>query len=117
ANRADLAVHSMKDVPMAFPEGLHLPVITERDSPFDAFVSNHYADFDALPPGAVVGTSSLRRAAQIAERRPDLSIKSLRGNVNTRLAKLDDGLYDAIILAASGLKRLGFHERIRGALP
>ncbi|GAA3960880.1 hydroxymethylbilane synthase [Allohahella marinimesophila] len=117
ANRADLAVHSMKDVPMAFPEGLHLPVITERDSPYDAFVSNKYADFDALPAGAVVGTSSLRRAAQIAERRPDLSIKSLRGNVNTRLAKLDDGLYDAIILAASGLKRLGFHDRIRGSLP
>lgn len=117
ANRADLAVHSMKDVPMAFPEGLYLPVITERDSPYDAFVSNRYADFDALPAGAVVGTSSLRRAAQIAERRPDLSIKSLRGNVNTRLAKLDDGLYDAIILAASGLKRLGFHERIRSTLP
>jgi hydroxymethylbilane synthase len=113
AGRADIAVHSMKDVPMFFPEGLYLPVITERDSPFDAFVSPRFASLDELPEGSIVGTSSLRRAAQLAARRPDLVINSLRGNVNTRLAKLDDGQYDAIILAASGLSRLGFGERIR----
>ena len=109
---ADIAVHSMKDVPVEFPEGLHLAVICEREDPRDAFVSNTYKNFDELPQGAKVGTSSMRRALQIAERRPDLEIISLRGNVNTRLAKLDAGEYDAIILAAAGLIRLGFHDRI-----
>jgi hydroxymethylbilane synthase len=109
---ADIAVHSMKDVPVEFPEGLHLAVICEREDPRDAFVSNTYANFDELPQGAKVGTSSMRRALQIAERRPDLEIISLRGNVNTRLAKLDAGEYDAIILAAAGLIRLGFEARI-----
>lgn len=109
---ADIAVHSMKDVPMEFPQGLHLAVILEREDPRDAFVSNTYHSFDDLPQGAKVGTSSLRRQAQLMERRPDLEILTLRGNVNTRLAKLDAGEYDAIILAAAGLKRLGFAERI-----
>jgi len=113
---ADLAVHSMKDVPMAFPEGLGLYVICEREDPRDAFVSNQYADLDSLPAGSVVGTSSLRRQAQLLARRPDLQIRFLRGNVNTRLAKLDAGEYDAIILAAAGLLRLGFAERIRSFL-
>ncbi|MGH8492943.1 MAG: hydroxymethylbilane synthase [Moraxellaceae bacterium] len=111
--RADIAVHSMKDVPMEFPEGLGLLAIGEREDPRDAFVSNNYASIDALPAGAVVGTSSLRRQCQLRHRRPDLVIKDLRGNVNTRLAKLDAGEYDALILASAGLKRLGFHERIR----
>ena len=111
-DRADIAVHSMKDVPMEFPEGLGLAVISEREDPTDAFVSNKYANFDELPEGAVVGTSSLRRRCQISERRPDLKVDWLRGNVNTRLAKLDNGDYDAIVLASSGLKRLGFHDRI-----
>lgn len=111
--RADLAVHSMKDVPMHLPEGLTLAVICERESPFDAFVSNQYAHFDELPHGAVVGTSSLRRKCQILQQRPDLKIKDLRGNVGTRLGKLDEGLYDAIILASAGLKRLGLEQRIR----
>ncbi|WP_323754432.1 hydroxymethylbilane synthase [Marinobacter sp.] len=115
--RADLAVHSMKDVPMEFPEGLGLVAICEREDPTDAFISNHYANIDELPAGAVVGTSSLRREAQIRANRPDLEIKMLRGNVNTRLAKLDAGDYDAIILASSGLKRLGFGDRIRYCLP
>lgn len=110
--RADIAVHSMKDVPMEFPEGLGLVAIGEREDPRDAFVSNHYASIDALPAGAVVGTSSLRRQCQLRHRRPDLVIKDLRGNVNTRLAKLDAGDYDALILASAGLKRLGFHDRI-----
>ncbi len=110
---ADIAVHSMKDVPVEFPEGLHLAVICEREDPRDAFVSNTYAHFDDLPEGAKVGTSSLRRECQLRARRPDLKILSLRGNVNTRLKKLDDGEYDAIILAAAGLKRLGFEERIK----
>ncbi|MCU7850595.1 MAG: hydroxymethylbilane synthase [Candidatus Thiodiazotropha sp. (ex Monitilora ramsayi)] len=109
---ADIAVHSMKDVPVELPEGLHLPVIMQREDPRDAFVSNNYKDLDELPQGACVGTSSLRRQSQLAERRPDLKIKSLRGNVNTRLRKLDEGEYDAIILAAAGLKRLGFEARI-----
>lgn len=104
---ADIAVHSMKDVPVEFPEGLHLAVIMERENPYDAFVSNIYASLAELPEGACVGTSSLRRQCQIADRRPDLRIESLRGNVNTRLAKLDAGNYDAIILAAAGLIRLG----------
>ena len=111
--RADLAVHSMKDVPMALPEGLRLAVICEREDPLDAFVSNHYASFADLPQGAKVGTSSLRRKCQILKARPDLEIIDLRGNVGTRLSKLDDGQYDAIILASAGLKRLGLAERIR----
>ncbi|WP_372965050.1 hydroxymethylbilane synthase [Marinobacter sp.] len=115
--RADLAVHSMKDVPMEFPEGLGLVAICEREDPTDAFISNHYSSIDELPQGAVVGTASLRREAQIRANRPDLEIKVLRGNVNTRLAKLDAGEYDAIILASSGLKRLGFNDRIRYCLP
>ena len=98
---ADIAVHSMKDVPVDLPEGLHLPVIMQREDPRDAFVSNHFASLDDLPEGAVVGTSSLRRQCQLADRRPDLQIKSLRGNVNTRLRKLDEGEYDAVILAAA----------------
>lgn len=115
-NRADIAVHSMKDVPMEFPEGLGLAVISEREDPTDAFVSNNYANIDDLPQGSVVGTSSLRRRCQISELRPDLKIEWLRGNVNTRLAKLDNGEYDAIILASSGLKRLGFHDRIKNTI-
>ena len=111
-NQADIAVHSMKDVPMDFPEGLGLYCICEREDPRDAFVSNTYANLDALPAGSVVGTSSLRRQAQLLARRPDLKIHFLRGNVNTRLAKLDAGDYDAIILAAAGLIRLGFESRI-----
>ena len=114
--RADLAVHSMKDVPMQFPEGLSLAVICEREDPTDAFVSNQYASFDELPQGAVVGTSSLRRKCQILQARPDLVIKDLRGNVGTRLSKLDEGLYDAIILASAGLKRLELASRIRHEL-
>jgi len=116
-DRADLAVHSMKDVPVAFPLGLGLVTICEREDPRDAFVSNHYDSLDALPQGAVVGTSSLRRQSQISERRPDLVIRSLRGNVGTRLSKLDAGEYEAIILAAAGLKRLGLESRIRQPLP
>ena len=111
--RADLAVHSMKDVPMALPEGLTLAVICEREDPLDAFVSNQFEKFADLPQGAKVGTSSLRRKSQILKQRPDLQIIDLRGNVGTRLAKLDDGQYDAIILASAGLKRLGLEERIR----
>jgi hydroxymethylbilane synthase len=111
---ADIAVHSMKDVPVKLPEGLHLAVILEREDPRDAFVSGEYDSLDALPQGARVGTSSLRRQCQLADRRPDLQIIPLRGNVNTRLRKLDDGEYDAIILASAGLLRLGFGERIRG---
>lgn len=115
-NQADIAVHSMKDVPMDFPEGLGLYCICEREDPRDAFVSNAYANLDALPAGSVVGTSSLRRQAQLLARRPDLKIQFLRGNVNTRLAKLDAGEYDAIILAAAGLIRLGFESRIRDSI-
>lgn len=114
---ADIAVHSMKDVPMEFPQGLGLFCICEREDPRDAFVSSRYASIDELPPGAVVGTSSLRRQAQLLARRPDLQIRFLRGNVNTRLAKLDQGEYDAIILAAAGLLRLDFAERIRSFIP
>ncbi|WP_421912064.1 hydroxymethylbilane synthase [Marinobacter sp.] len=117
AGSADLAVHSMKDVPMEFPEGLGLVAICEREDPTDAFVSNDYENVDALPHGAVVGTASLRREAQLRAYRPDLEIHTLRGNVNTRLAKLDAGDYRAIVLASSGLKRLGFHDRIRYCLP
>jgi len=113
---ADLAVHSMKDVPMEFPAGLGLYAICEREDPRDAFVSNRYARLADLPQGGVVGTSSLRRQAQLLALRPDLEIRFLRGNVNTRLAKLDADEYDAIILAAAGLIRLGFAERIRESL-
>ena len=116
AKEADIAVHSMKDVPMAFPQGLGLYCICEREDPRDAFVSNAYACLDDLPQGSIVGTSSLRRQAQLLAQRPDLQINFLRGNVNTRLAKLDAGEYDAIILAAAGLLRLGFAERIRSSL-
>ncbi|MDN0006797.1 hydroxymethylbilane synthase [Providencia stuartii] len=114
--RADIAVHSMKDVPVEFPEGLGLVTICEREDPRDAFVSNQYDSLDALPAGSVVGTSSLRRQCQLRELRPDLVIRDLRGNVGTRLSKLDNGEYDAIILAVSGLKRLGLEARIRTAL-
>lgn len=110
--RADIAVHSMKDVPVEFPTGLHLAAICEREDPRDAFVSNNFSSLDDLPQGARLGTSSLRRQSQIAAFRPDLKIIDLRGNVNTRLKKLDDGEYDAIILAAAGLKRLEFEDRI-----
>ncbi|PVZ10416.1 MULTISPECIES: hydroxymethylbilane synthase [unclassified Pseudomonas] len=113
---ADIAVHSMKDVPMDFPEGLGLFCICEREDPRDAFVSNTYDSLHALPAGSIVGTSSLRRQAQLLAARPDLSVRFLRGNVNTRLAKLDAGEYDAIILAAAGLIRLGLGERIRSNL-
>jgi hydroxymethylbilane synthase len=109
---ADIAVHSMKDVPMAFPAGLDLGVICAREEPSDAFVSTRYPTLDALPAGSVVGTSSLRRECQLRSRRPDLEIKFLRGNVNTRLRKLDQEEYDAIILASAGLMRLGLAERI-----
>lgn len=111
-DRADIAVHSMKDVPVDFPEGLGLEVICEREDPRDAFVSNSYKSISELPQGAVVGTSSLRRQCQIRALRPDLVIKDLRGNVGTRLGKLDAGNYDAIILAAAGLIRLKLEERI-----
>ncbi|MDP3007706.1 MAG: hydroxymethylbilane synthase [Methylococcales bacterium] len=114
---ADIAVHSMKDVPVEFPEGLHLATILQREDPTDAFVSNHYASFAELPENARIGTSSLRRQCQIKERFPNADIISLRGNVNTRLAKLDAGDYDAIILASAGLKRLGMAERITQCLP
>ncbi|KMT66259.1 hydroxymethylbilane synthase [Catenovulum maritimum] len=110
---ADIAVHSMKDVPMEFPQGLGLAVICEREDPRDAFVSNTYASLEALPQGAVVGTSSLRRQCQLLNIRPDLQIKSLRGNVQTRLRKLDEGQFDAIILAAAGLIRLEQKDRIK----
>jgi hydroxymethylbilane synthase len=112
--RADLAVHSLKDVPMELPEGFALAAVLEREDPRDAFVSNDYASLDALPDGAVVGTSSLRRQALIAARYPKLVIQPLRGNLDTRLGKLDRGDYAAIILAAAGLKRLGLAQRIRG---
>lgn len=114
--RADIAVHSMKDVPVEFPDGLHLPVICQREEPHDAFVSNHYDSIDDLPHGAKLGTSSLRRECQARTRRPDLDVLPLRGNVNTRLRKLDEGQFDAIILAMAGLQRLGFHDRIRNAM-
>jgi len=113
AGHADLAVHSLKDVPMELPEGFVLACVMEREDPRDAFVSNRYADLAALPQGAVVGTSSLRRMALLRSMRPDLKIEPLRGNLDTRLRKLDEGLYDAIVLAAAGLKRLGLSERIR----
>jgi len=110
--RADLAVHSMKDVPVEFPEGLGLAAILPREDPRDALISNKFSSVDELPRGARVGTSSLRRQCQLNARRPDLEILDLRGNVNTRLKKLDDGEYDAILLAAAGVKRMGWEERI-----
>ncbi len=114
--RADFAVHSLKDVPMEMPHGFTLASITAREDPRDAFVSNRFANLAELQPGAVVGTSSLRREAQLRERHPSLRIEPLRGNVNTRLRKLDEGQYDAIILAAAGLKRLGQGMRIAALL-
>lgn len=111
-DRADIAVHSMKDLPVDFPPGLDLEVICPREDPRDAFVSNTYATLSELPQGAIVGTSSLRRQCQLKAKRPDLDIRDLRGNVNTRLRKLDEGQYDAIILAAAGLIRLKMSERI-----
>ena len=116
AGTTDIAVHSMKDVPMEFPENLELAAICERENPFDAFVSNNYQNVAELPQGATVGTSSLRRHSQLAASRADLNIVPLRGNVNTRLAKLDAGEFDAIILAASGLQRLAFNDRIKSIL-
>ena len=111
--RADLAVHSLKDVPMELPDGFVLACVMEREDPRDAFVSNQYANLASLPQGAVVGTSSLRRMALLRALRPDLKIEPLRGNLDTRLRKLDDGMYAAIVLAAAGLKRLGLGQRIR----
>jgi hydroxymethylbilane synthase len=115
-DRADVAVHSLKDVPMDLPDGFVLAAVAQREDPRDAFVSNRYASLRELPAGAVVGTSSLRREAQLRERFAHLVIQPLRGNVNTRLRKLDEGQYDAIILAVAGLKRLGFGERIRDTI-
>lgn len=114
--RADLAVHSMKDVPMNLPEGFALAAIGEREDPRDAFVSNRFSKLQDLPEGSVVGTSSLRRQSQLMARFPHLKIESLRGNLQTRLRKLDEGQYDAIILAAAGLKRLGLEARIAGLI-
>lgn len=111
--RADLAVHSLKDVPMDLPEGFELACVMEREDPRDAFVSPHHASLAALPQGAVVGTSSLRRLVLLRALRPDLKIEPLRGNLDTRLRKLDEGQYQAIVLAAAGLKRLGLADRIR----
>lgn len=116
AQRIDLAVHSMKDVTVSFPPGLHIAAVCEREDPRDAFVSNTYASLAALPAGARVGTSSLRRQCQLRAAHPQLTVALLRGNVNTRLAKLDAGEFDAILLAVAGLKRLGFGNRIRAAL-
>lgn len=114
--RADLAVHSLKDVPMAMPEGFSIAAVMAREDPRDAFVSNAYESLAALPPGSVVGTSSLRREAQLRKRYPQLSVEPLRGNVNTRLHRLDQGDHAAVILAAAGLKRLGFADRITALL-
>ncbi len=114
--RADIAVHSMKDVPMDMPEGFSLAAITEREDARDAFVSNRYASLEALPSGSVVGTSSLRRESQLRARFPHLQVQPLRGNVQTRLRKLDEGQFAAIILAAAGLKRLGLADRITALL-
>jgi hydroxymethylbilane synthase len=114
--RADIAVHSMKDMPAHLPPGFTLITVGDREAPEDAFVSNHHANLAALPQGAVVGTSSLRRECQLRLKYPHLRIESLRGNVGTRLSKLDEGRYDAIILAAAGLRRLGLGDRIRAVL-
>lgn len=117
--RADIAVHSMKDVPMSsqLPEGFSVPVILKREDPRDALVSVKYSSLADLPQGAVIGSCSLRRRCQLLAIRPDLVLKDLRGNVNTRLKKLEDGEYDAIILAAAGLKRLGFEDKVTEFLP
>ncbi|CAM4465455.1 MAG: Porphobilinogen deaminase [Legionella sp.] len=115
--RADIAVHSSKDMPTEFPEGLSLAVICKRDNPFDVLVSKQYSRLQDLPPQAIVGTSSLRRQSQLLAYRPDLYIKPLRGNINTRLAKLESGEYQAIILAAAGLERMGFTDAIREQIP
>lgn len=114
--RADLAVHSMKDVPMHLPPGFALAAIGEREDPRDAFVSNNYPNLESLPAGSIIGTSSLRRQSQLQARFPALKVESLRGNLQTRLRKLDEGQYAAIILAAAGLKRLGLEDRIREAI-
>lgn len=114
--RADIAVHSMKDVPAELPEGFSLAAILARETPLDAFVSNRYASLDDMPPGAVIGTSSLRREALLHAQYPYLGVQPLRGNLDTRLRKLDEGQYDAIILAAAGLARLGLSSRIRATL-
>lgn len=114
--RADIAVHSMKDIPMEFPDGLNLAVICERGDPSDAFVSNNFDSLDQLPPNSVIGTSSLRRQCQIRHAYPHIKIRDLRGNVNTRLSKLDDGEFDAIILASAGLMRLDREHRIKERL-
>ena len=114
---ADIAVHSMKDVPYEIPQGFELGAILQRENPFDAFVSNHYNCIDDLPQGAKVGTCSMRRIVQLKAKRPDLEILDLRGNVNTRLRKLDDGEFDAIILACAGLIRLKFEDRIKQEIP
>jgi len=111
--RADVAVHSVKDVPMELPPGLCMPVMTEREDPRDAWVSDHYATLSDLPPEAILGTSSLRRQTQLRALRPDLVMAHLRGNINTRLRRLDEGEYAAIVLASAGLKRLGLTSRIR----
>ena len=116
-NRADLAVHSMKDVPALFPDGLGLEAICTRENPFDALISSTYSSFDNLPPGAIIGTASLRRQSQLLAARPDLQIKTLRGNLQTRLSKLLSSEYDAIILAVAGLLRMGLHEHITEILP
>ena len=116
-HEADIAVHSMKDVPMELPPGLELAVICERENPYDAFVSNQYSSIEQLPQGALIGTSSMRRQCQLKHWRPDLQIASLRGSVGTRLGKLDNDEFDAIVLAAAGLIRLGMAERIRQEIP
>lgn len=115
--RADIAVHSMKDVPMALPKGLILPVVLKREDARDAFISNRFNSLDDLPNGAVLGTSSLRRQTQMQALRPDLEMKNLRGNIQTRLKRLDEGQFDAIILASAGLRRMGLERRINSYLP
>lgn len=117
AGKIDIAVHSLKDMPVSIPDGLTLAAVTRREEPWDAFVSERFDSLDSLPPGAKVGTSSLRRRAQILARRPDLVVENLRGNVGTRLRRLDAGDFDAIILAAAGLRRLGFWGRVKSILP
>lgn len=116
AGEADMAVHSMKDMPADFPDGLHLGAVLKREDPTDCFVSNRFEQLEDLPEGAVVGTCSMRRQCQLLEQRPDLTVKSLRGNINTRLNKLDNGDYDAIILASAGLLRLGKQDRMTNRL-
>jgi len=113
---ADIAVHSMKDVPSEMPEGMELFVSPKRETPYDAFLSINYNSIDELPEGAIVGTSSLRRMVQIRKRRPDLQIENLRGNINTRIRKLEEGMYDAIVLAKAGLVRVGFFQHLKQTL-